>query len=300
MKKPFKAAVPKKPDQSVLVVKSNTELLIFLINALPTKSRQNIKSLLTHKQIEVNGNLVSQYNYMLHSGDKVKIKEERASAAKPLNGFSIIFEDEFLIVIDKHAGILSMASEKEKKHTAYNFLSQHVKRKGPDNKIFIVHRLDRETSGLMIFAKNTNVQKHLQDNWKEVITERTYVAVTEGTFEKKSGVIESYLHENKNFKVYSDQNPEDGKHAITNYKVIKSNKDYTMLEVRLDTGRKNQIRVHMQELGHSIISDKKYGSRVNPIDRMGLHSQVLGFIHPVTQKKLRFITPIPRKFERLF
>ncbi|MDA3929878.1 MAG: RNA pseudouridine synthase, partial [Prolixibacteraceae bacterium] len=140
----------------------------------------------------------------------------------------------------------------------------------------------------------------LQDNWKELITERTYVAVCEGVFENKNGVISSYLHENKNFKVFSDQNPEGGKKAITNYNVLKSNQHYSMLEVRLDTGRKNQIRVHMQDLGHSIIYDRKYGSTVNPINRMGLHSMVLGFIHPITKKQHRFTTPIPRKFERLF
>jgi 23S rRNA pseudouridine1911/1915/1917 synthase len=162
-----------------------------------------------------------------------------------------------------------------------------------------VHRLDRETSGLMLFAKSTRVQHLLQDNWKDVIIERSYVALTEGVFKEKEGIVTSYLHENKVFVVYSNQDPEGGKKAITNYKVLKSNQNYSLLEVHLDTGRKNQIRVHMQDLGHPIVKDKKYGSTVNPIGRLGLHSRVLGFIHPITREQHRFVTPIPSSFSKV-
>ncbi|MDA3928264.1 MAG: pseudouridine synthase, partial [Prolixibacteraceae bacterium] len=157
MNKPIRKKGSSARKDALLEIKKETELMKFLIEALPHKSRQNIKTLLSKKQIEVNGSITSQFNFLLHPGDELKIKGERAAEVVNLSGFSIIFEDEYLIVIDKHAGILSMGNESEKKHTAYNFLSQHVKRSDPSNKIFIVHRLDRETSGLMVFAKSAEV-----------------------------------------------------------------------------------------------------------------------------------------------
>lgn len=288
-----------KPDLT-LSVEQESELMKFLLEKLPHKNKNNIKSLLTNDQIEVDGNTESKYNLKLKPGSKVKVKWERSPVTKSFRGFSIVFEDEHLIVIDKHAGILSVASESERKYTAYSFLSKHVKRDNPANKIFIVHRLDRDTSGLMVFAKSTVVQHQMQDNWRNVITERTYIAIAEGVIKENEGEISSYLHENAAMVVYSDQNPEGGKRAITHFKVLKRSEEYTLLEVRLDTGRKNQIRVHMQEFGHPLIDDKKYGGTDNPINRLGLHSKVLGFIHPVTQRPMRFETPIPRKFMRLF
>lgn len=296
----------------IMKVKTDSELMSFLLANLEGRSRNNVKTLLTKQQIAVNGKVETQYNFALKPGFEVKVIGERSSktSTKPkvavfkdnftANGFTIVYEDEYLIVIDKHAGVLSIATESERKHTAYNFLSRHVKTQNPENKIFIVHRLDRETSGLMLFAKSMKVQHIFQENWHEVITERSYLAIVEGNIEEEEGVVESYLHENKSLFVYSDQNPENGKHAITNYKVIKRIDGYTMLEVHLDTGRKNQIRVHMQDLGHCIIGDKKYGATSNPIGRLGLHSRVIAFIHPITKEPMRFQTQIPRRFTRLF
>jgi 23S rRNA pseudouridine1911/1915/1917 synthase len=288
-----------KPD-TIFEVKADNELMKFLIENLPGKNRNNVKSLLTNNQIEVEGKTVSQYNHRLKPGYQVKIKWERSPVTKSFRGFSILFEDEHLIVIDKHAGILSVASQSEKEYTAYSFLSQHVKTENPENKIFVVHRLDRDTSGLMVFAKSIQVQHQMQENWRKIITERTYIAIAEGLVEDDEGEISSYLHENNAMVVYSDQNPEGGKKAITHYKVLKRSAEFTLLEVRLDTGRKNQIRVHMQDIGHPLINDRKYGGTQNPLNRLGLHSKVLGFIHPVTNKAVRFETPIPRKFTRLF
>jgi 23S rRNA pseudouridine1911/1915/1917 synthase len=288
-----------KPD-TIFHVEQESELMKFLLEKLPHKNRNNIKSLLTNDQIEVDGKSQSKYNWMLKPGSQVKITWERSPVTKSFRGFSIVFEDEHLIVIDKHAGILSVATENERDYTAYSFLSKHVKRGNPENKIFIVHRLDRDTSGVMVFAKSAAVQHQMQENWRDVITERTYVAIAEGVIEENEGEISSYLHENAAMVVYSDQNPEGGKKAVTHFRVLKRSEEFTLLEVRLDTGRKNQIRVHMMEFGHPLINDKKYGGTMNPINRLGLHSKVLGFIHPVTKRPMRFETPIPRKFMRLF
>jgi 23S rRNA pseudouridine1911/1915/1917 synthase len=290
----------KKKTDSTFEVKEETELMKFLEETMPHKSRNNIKSLLVNEQIEINDKTIKKYNHKLTPGSIVTVKWERSPVTKSFRGFSIIYEDKHLIVIDKHAGILSVASEGEREYTAYSFLSKHVKREGTEKKIFIVHRLDRETSGLMVFAKSTQVQHQMQENWRDIITERTYIAITEGVLPDDEGTIESYLHENNAFLVYSDQNPTGGKKAITHFKVLKRSAEFTLVSVRLDTGRKNQIRVHMQDIGFPIINDKKYGSTVNPINRMGLHSRVLGFIHPISKQAMRFETPIPRKFLRLF
>lgn len=289
-----------KPDQ-VLEVTEEAELMKFLIEGFPNKSRQNIKQWLCHKQVLVNGKIISRFNHSLRAGDEVKILGTGVQEGATFKKFTLVFEDEHLIVVNKEAGILSIATEHEKERTVYFHLRSYVKRSNPNNKLFIVHRLDRETSGLMMFAKSVEIRKYLQDNWRDVITERKYVAITEGVFKERNGIITSYLHENhSSLKMYSNQNPEKGKKAITHYKVLKSNKHYSMLEVHLDTGRKNQIRVHLQEMGHPIVNDKKYGSTTNPINRLGLHSRVLSFVHPVTLKQMRFTTPIPQKFVRLF
>lgn len=274
--------------------------MIFLLENLKGKNRNNIKTLLRDKQIMVDGKIVTQFNHPLEPGQQVEVTRHKIAEEKDYRGISIVYEDHDLIVIDKHAGILSISDGKEGQQTAYSMLSSHVKSIDPKNKIFVVHRLDRETSGLMMFAQSEFIQKSLQESWHDTVTERTYLAIVEGALEKSEGVITSYLQENKAFIVYSSQNPSRGQRAVTHYKVIKSAKNYSLLKVDLETGQKNQIRVHMQDIGHPIIGDKKYGSTVNPIGRMGLHAWVLAFRHPVTGENLRFETAVPRKFLRLF
>ena len=283
-----------------LIVTENIELMKFLIAQLPQKNRNNIKSLLTHKQVFVDGEPLRQFNHPLAPGQEVEIRWNRIPEEKKYRGINIIYEDSDIVVIDKPTGILSIATDNQKSQTAYNMLSTHVKNQRSGNKIFVVHRLDRETSGLIMFAKSKNVQHILQSNWKNIISERTYIAIVEGVPEKPEGNITSYLRESKALIVYSSQNPQDGHKAVTHYEVMKSGRDYSMLKVNLDSGKKNQIRVHMQDIGHPVIGDKKYGSKINPIRRLGLHAWVLAFRHPVNNESLRFKIQIPEKFLRLF
>lgn len=290
---------PKKPDTRLKVTETN-ELLLFLLAKLPHKNRQNIKILLREKQILVDGKPVSQFNYLLKPNQEVTIKWERAPEVIKYKGLSIVYEDQHLIVINKQDGLLSIATEKVKDHNAYAILSAHIKKENPANRIFVVHRLDKDTSGLMMFAKSEKVQKLLQETWGPTTKERVYLAVTEGPIEKTEGVITSYLQETKALIVYSTQNPNAGQKATTYYETLQRNEHYSMLKVVLETGRKNQVRVHMQSIGHPIIGDSKYGAKTNPIGRLGLHAWVLGFTHPITNEPMHFKTPIPKKFWSLF
>ena len=274
-------------------------LMPFLLNSLPGKSRDNVKSLLRHRQVNVNGEPVTRFNHELRPGDLVTISDTRHTGGLMARNMRLVYEDEHLIVIDKNAGLLSMASDNEKYLTAYNILSTFVKSQNPSNRIFIVHRLDRETSGLMMFARSDKVQSLLQRDWKHNVTSRAYVALVEGEVTEPEGVIKSYIYESKALVMHSTRNPEKGELAITKFRKLKSGKDYSLLEVTLETGKKNQIRLHMQEMGHSIAGDRKYGAASSPIGRLGLHASVLAFIHPVTGKEMRFESKIPAKFRRM-
>nr|NQU92301.1 RluA family pseudouridine synthase [Bacteroidota bacterium] len=290
----------KPKDKASLPVTENIELMKFLISQLPQKSRNNIKSLLANKQVFVAGKAVKQFNHPLLPGQEVEIRWNRIPEEKKYRGITIIYEDQDIIVIDKHAGMLSIATDSEKALTAYNMLSTHVKSQDSNNRIFIVHRLDRETSGLMLFAKSEKVQHVLQSKWHDIVTERAYIAVVEGVPDQSEGTITSYLYESKALIVYSSQNPEKGHKAVTHFQVMTTGRDYSMLKMTLETGRKHQIRVHMKDLGNPVIGDKKYGLKTSPIGRLGLHAWVLAFTHPVNNEALRFETSIPGKFLGMF
>lgn len=284
------------------IVKADTELMIFLLASLPGKNRNNIKTLLRDKFIEVDGKVQTQFNFPLKEGQKVSIRPRKGTMQQmQYRGLEIVFEDKDIIVINKEAGLLTMASNKEKNKTAYYTLSEHVKKANKDNKIYIVHRLDRETSGLILFAKSEEAKNKLQESWNDTIQERTYIAIVEGKPEQQEGTITSFLTESeKSMLVHSSQDPKKGKKAITHYEVIKYKKGFSLLKVNLETGRKNQIRVHMQDLKHPVIGDKKYGAATSPIDRLGLHAQVIAFNHPYTGKIVRFESAIPKKFLSMF
>jgi len=279
-----------------LQVLQPAELMSFLLDRMPEQSRSNIKSLLTRGQVWVDGEAVKQYNHPLQAGQEVMVNWswERGQAAD--KGLPILYEDEDLIVVNKDAGLLSMSTSKENRHTAYAHLSEYVKQHDEDNKIFIVHRLDRETSGLMMFAKSAKIQEVLQKKWADAVLCRRYYALVEGYVEKEQNTIQTWLHEHpKSLKVYVSK-PGEGVEATTHYKIIDGSRFYTLLDVELETGRKNQIRVHMQHMGHPVTGDAKYGAKRNPMKRLGLHAAELTFVHPVTRQTHSFKTAVPPAF----
>jgi 23S rRNA pseudouridine1911/1915/1917 synthase len=283
-----------------LTVTKPSRLMEFLIEQLKGKSRTTVKSLLAHRQVSVGTHTITQFDYPLEPKQLVTINWGVVSEQTRLRGVRILFEDPYLIVIDKEAGMLSIATAKEKLLTTYSILSTHVKKEDPTNRIFVVHRLDRDTSGVMMFAKSEKVQEIMQKEWQEAVIRRSYIAVVEGYVENDEDTIRSFLKENKMLFMYSTKIPGEGDEAITHYKVLKRNEEYSLMQVELETGRKNQIRVHMKELGHPVAGDKKYGSKTNPLRRTCLHANILAFKHPITGEELNFETPAPHRFLTLF
>jgi 23S rRNA pseudouridine1911/1915/1917 synthase len=288
------------PKQMQLAVTKNSELLKFLIDQLKGKSRTTVKALLAHRQVSVENHTITQFDYPVLAGQRVTITMDRIPEEIKYKGLRILFEDPYIIVIEKEAGMLSIATAKEKLLTTYSILSGHVKRENPKNRIFVVHRLDRDTSGIMMFAKSEEVQSAMQRAWQDAVIERTYVAVVEGIVENDEGTIRSFLKENKALIMYSTKIPGEGDEAITHYKVLRRGDEITLVELKLETGRKNQIRVHMKELGHPVVGDKKYGARTNLIGRTCLHARVLAFMHPVAGTEVRYETPVPGRFMSVF
>lgn len=277
-------------------VQESVTLLDYLFILFPEKSKTTVKSFLSHRQVAVNGVPTTQFDTQLHSGDEVLVNFEKGFREFKHSRLRIVYEDEFLIVVDKGYGLLSMSTDRIKEKTAYHILSDYVKADNPANRIFIIHRLDRDTSGLMMFAKSQTIQETMQRSWNDMVLDRRYVAVVEGTPDQEKGEVSSYLAENASYEVYSTQNKEEGQYALTRYEVLKSNGRFSLVELKLATGRKNQIRVHMKDIGHSIIGDKKYGSTCNPLGRLALHASRLRFVHPVSRKDMFFETPVPAKF----
>ena len=276
-------------------VTKECELLEFLLETFKNQSRNSVKSLLSSHRVSVDGAPTSQFNFKLYPEDTVIISNAPIRR-KTRSNLPIIYEDDDIIVINKPSGLLSIASDNEKSSTAYRMLSDYVQQKDKHNRIFVVHRLDEDTSGVLMVAKNVKIQQALQNNWNDIVKKRGYYAIVEGEMEKKSDTIKSYLKKNSQNLMYSSKKAGDGQLAITHYKVIKSNGTYSLLDVNIDTGRKNQIRVHLGEKGHYIIGDDKYGKPANPIKRLGLHAYELDLIHPLTGKLMKFTSPMPKEF----
>lgn len=274
------------------IVKENEILIEILKKMFSNLSKNSVKSLLHNEKVFVNGNMTTKYNYELNAGDIVEIREKVAK------NIDIIYEDKNIIVINKPSGLLTVATEKEKNKTAYHLVMEYLKKKNKNNRIFIIHRLDKDTSGIIMFAKNERAKHLYQDNWNDIVKKRCYYAVIDGKMENKEGTIKSYLKENGNM-VYSVKD-RSGKLAITEYKVLKERKNISLLDINLKTGRKNQIRVHMKENKTPILGDLKYGEKSKLINRLALHAYKLELVNPVTKKLLTFEINMPNEFKMLF
>lgn len=280
-------------------VEHPTLLLPFLLTVLTDKSRNNVKSLLTRKLIAVDGRPTSQFDTPLAPGQVVSVLDTPGPRSGALP-FPLLYEDEHLIVVNKPAKLLSVANEKEKTRTAYHAVTDYVKSQHVDNRIYVLHRLDRDTSGVLMFARDPETKELFQSRWNDIILRRGYQAVVEGRPPRDADTIRSFLVETKTHLSFSGQPGPGAREAVTHYEVKRSGHGYSLLELSIDTGRKNQIRVHLSELGCPIAGDKQYGAATNPIGRLCLHAGELAFRHPRTGQEVRFTAKMPRDFNRVF
>lgn len=273
-------------------------LLEFLRSNLPQLSRTAVKALLKYDQIRLEGTVTNQFDIPVAPGQTISINFSRPWQTLSNPRLRIVYEDDDIIVVNKGYGLLSVGTDNKKEGTAYSILRDYIKRLNPANKLFIVHRLDQHTSGLMLFAKSIKAKEAMQHNWNNMVLDRRYAAIVEGCPEPAEGVRRSRLLENAQHLMYSTDDPK-GLEAVTRYKVLKSRNGYSLVDVSLDTGRKNQIRVHMHDMGTPIAGDRRYGAKTSPIHRLALHARTLRFVHPMTHKDMNFSIPLPASFNSL-
>ena len=299
----------RRKQDTVFRVEAHGELMSFLLSKLGGMTRTSVKQLLSQRRVTVNAGIQTRHDTPVKPGDMVQINQGRGNVELRHPKLRVIYEDNALIVVEKKNGLLTVPyNPKSSEMTAYSILKDYVRKQSNRNTVHVVHRLDRETSGVLVFAKSAELQEYMRTYWKQLVTRRTYVALVEGHLEKKEGTITSWLTEdNQTAMVYSSDKDNGGQKAITNYKVLRATTigegdqemNISLVELNLETGRTNQIRVHMQSIGHPIIGDRKYGhgNEYSPIDRLCLHARTLEFIHPMTEKKVRFEAPLPKEFK---
>lgn len=288
-----------KPDHIVqYIIDEPGQLLPWLFLTLAPKSRSEIKSYLAHGNIKHNGNVTTQFDEQLQQGDEVLINFTRPYPTLTNRMVKLIWEDDDLVIIEKQSGLLTVpAGHDRREKTAQSIVDDYVYAEDGRSHAYVCHRLDQYTSGILLFAKNSRVQEMLRNSWSTYVVERRYLAICEGMPEKPEGEVRSYLAENGAMHVYSTNDPSKGKLSVTRYKVLKSMNGYSQVDIQILTGRKNQIRVHMSDLGCPVAGDKKYGAKSNPCGRLMLHNYVLQFVHPVTRENLRFELPWPANFK---
>ncbi len=280
-------------------VHHETTLLEFLKGKLPQQSEKNVKRIIMNHQVAVGGVPTDLFRFPLYPEDEVTLSWTpiRKRAPRPI---PILFEDEDIIAIDKPSGLLSVASDREKGRTAYRMVSEYVEGKKRGSRIFVVHRLDEDTSGVLIFAKKIEVREALQKDWQKIVRKRGYYAVVEGEDIPDEGRLKDYLAQDRTQKVFVTRWKEKGKLAITNYRVVARKGGYSLLDVDIESGRKNQIRVQLGNIGHYVIGDDKYGEPSNPLGRLGLHAYELSFRNPLNGKEYQLRTPLPKAFKSMF
>jgi tRNA pseudouridine32 synthase/23S rRNA pseudouridine746 synthase/23S rRNA pseudouridine1911/1915/1917 synthase len=274
-------------------------LLDTLASFFPDSSRTTLRQMLQVQRVRVNGDIERDAKRMVKKGDIVEVSSRVEPDLLPAS-VTLVYEDDDLIVINKASGLLTVPNEGEKDATLQNYLNEYLRAKGIRDRIHVVHRLDRDTSGVLVFAKSYEIRERLKMLFADHDIDRVYYAIVEGVFERDSGTFRSYLEEDEDtYQVRSTPSPIKGKMAVTHYKVLERGKRFSMIEVTLETGRKNQIRVHFSEAGHPVVGDERYGAKTDPIKRLGLHAHLLGFVHPTKKKKMQFTSPIPDAFRNL-
>ncbi|OQA58235.1 MAG: Ribosomal large subunit pseudouridine synthase D [Candidatus Omnitrophica bacterium ADurb.Bin277] len=279
------------------------QLLETLFRLLADTKRTKVRRYLKFGSVLVNGNIEKRFDHRLIPGDMIRIRSAREAAEEGAlkYGIKIAYEDESLLVIEKPSGLLTISTGKVSARTAFFAANEHVLKEesssGRGKKIFLVHRLDKEVSGLLMFAKTAGIKEALQTNWQDVV--KRYYAVVEGIPGKEEATLRGYLRENKFLKVYSTDQAEGSKFSVTHYRVLLSRPDYSLLEVELGTGRKHQIRVQLSDIGHPIAGDKQYGAKTDPAKRIALHSHYLAFIHPATGKEIEVRSGLPDVFNKI-
>jgi 23S rRNA pseudouridine1911/1915/1917 synthase len=294
-------------------VEEVSELLPFLLIKMGGMTRTSIKQLLGQRRVTVNNVIQTRHDTPLRKGDIITIESGRGNVELRHPKLRVVYEDDALIVVEKKNGLLTVPVKADSKETTvFSILKEYVRKQSHRNTVHVVHRLDRETSGLLVFAKSPELQEYMRTYWRQLVTKRSYVALVEGKLEKNEGKITSWLTEDSRTALVSSSPVDNGGQlAITNYKVLKESAlqtdeadlktEYSLVELNLETGRTNQIRVHMASMGHPVVGDRKYGhgNESSPIDRLCLHARVLEFIHPMTEKKVRFEAPMPKEFTRV-
>ena len=299
----------KQKQDTILKVTEETSMMPFLMSKLGGMTRTSVKSLLGHRQVLVNKVVQTRHDTLLHPNDVVTVLTGKGNIELRHPKLKVIYEDADLIVVNKREGLLTVATHPgSREMTVMSILKAYVRKQNPRNGIYVVHRLDRETSGVLVFAKSAELQHYMREYWRELVTRRTYIAVAEGVLEPMEGTIRSWFTEDKqNAMVYSSPVDDGGDLAVTHYKVLHEGKpladgkQYALVELHLETGRTNQIRVHLASKGHPVVGDRKYGHGLDnsPIDRLCLHAKVLEFIHPVTEEVVHFETPVPKTFAQI-
>lgn len=280
-------------------VTTSTTLLLFIMEAMQGISRSRAKAILQGGGVRVNKMNCTQFDAPLKAGDVVEISKSKKSTLLQSKYLKLLYEDKHIMVIEKSVGILSMPTPHHQ-FSVKSILDEYLERSHRHQTAHVVHRLDRDTSGLMVYAKTMEAERILEENWHSIVTDRRYVALVQGRVQKKSGTIESWLTDNKAFFTYSSPVDNGGKFAVTHYNVLKSSDDFSLVELRLETGRKNQIRVHMMDIGNPICGDPKYGNAPDPAGRLCLHAYRLFFYHPITRELMKFETSVPKKFLAVF
>lgn len=295
----YKHGYNTKGDYKYFEVTEEMPLLEYLL-ATVGESRSKVKATLQGRGIKVNGKCVTQFDFLLKPGMKVAVSQtKRNQAAFKSRYVKIVYEDRWIVVVEKNVGILSMAAG----HSTLNVksvLDDYFHKSRQKCRAHVVHRLDRDTSGLMVYAKDMETEQILEHNWHDIVYDRRYVAVVSGEMEQDNGTIANWLKDNKAYVTYSSPVDNGGKYAVTHFFTLDRTTDYSLVEYKLETGRKNQIRVHSADMGHPVCGDVKYGDGNDPLHRLCLHAFLLCFTHPVTHERMEFETPIPTLFRQLF